>query len=194
MSETAPELRALPKSSSLMPVALLAIVGLVVLGGVLLDRAGYFQRDHRKMAPDVTFYARDGKPVHLTDYRGKVVLLNFWATWCAPCVAEAPSLAALSDELKRTLPDVVILAPALDDSGFKAIDPFVEKLHIETLAVVHDKKKEAFEFGTRKLPETWLISRDGEILERFVGEVDWAHPDIMKLLEKVAANQPETKT
>jgi len=136
VSETAPELRALPKSSSLMPVALLAIVGLVVLGGVLLDRAGYFQRDHRKMAPDVTFYARDGKPVHLTDYRGKVVLLNFWATWCAPCVAEAPSLAALSDELKRTLPDVVILAPALDDSGFKAIDPFVEKLHIETLADV----------------------------------------------------------
>lgn len=189
MSETVPAPRELPASSRMMPMAILAVVGAVVLGGVALDQAGYFQRDHRKMAPDVTFYARDGKPVHLEDYRGKVVLLNFWATWCAPCVAEAPSLAALSDELKRSLPEVVILAPALDEQGFKAIDPFVEKLRIQSLAVVHDKKKEAFEFGTRKLPETWLISRDGEILERFVGEVDWTHPDIMKLLQKVAAQK-----
>lgn len=188
MSEIAPAPapKALPQSSSIFPIAMLALVGVIVLGGIVLDRMGYFQRDLRKMAPDVTFYDRDGGAVRLADYRGKVVLLNFWATWCGPCVVEAPSLAALSDELKRKLPDVVILAPALDDKGFKATDPFVAKLHLESLAVFHDKKKEAFKFGTRKLPETWLISRDGEILDRFVGEVDWSDPQIYALLEKVA--------
>jgi thiol-disulfide isomerase/thioredoxin len=194
MSETASpaEPRSLSRSSSIAPIAILAAIGVVVLVGIGLDQAGVWGGPKKRMAPDVTFYDRGGKPVSLSDYRGKVVLLNFWATWCGPCVEEAPSLDALSRHLASALPEVVILAPALDDEGFKAIDPFVEKLKLGSLAVVHDKKKEAFKFGTRKLPETWLLSRDGEILERFVGSIDYSSPEMFALLEKVAKQGPDS--
>ena len=186
--------RSLSRSSSIAPIAILAVIGLVVLGGIALDQSGVWGSGPKKRyAPDVTFYDRGGKPVELSDYEGKVVLLNFWATWCGPCVDEAPSLDALARHLASDLPDVVILAPALDDEGFEAIDPFVEKLDLGSLAVVHDKEKEAFKFGTRKLPETWLISREGEILERFVGSIDWSSPDVFAMLEKVAKRGPADK-
>ena len=170
--------------------AVLAVVGLLA-AGIVLDRM-YFRKHGPKkhMAPEVTFYDRGGKPVSLEDYRGKVVLLNFWATWCGPCVEEAPSLDSLSAQLKRELPDVVVLAPALDDEGFEAVDPFVEKLNLSSITIVHDKDREAFKFGTRKLPETWLIARDGEIVERFVGAYDWTRPEIFELLKKVAEEGP----
>jgi hypothetical protein len=93
--------------------------------------------------------------------------------------------------LKVEMPDVVVLAPALDDEGFQAVDPFVEKLRLTSLDVVHDKKKDAFKFGTRKLPETWLLSREGEIIERFVGSLDWSRPEVYKMLQRVAKEGPE---
>ena len=181
----------LPRAKSLAPVLALALIGVLVLSGVLLDQFYFKNQPRKRLAPDVTFYDRNGGEVTLESFRGKVVLLNFWATWCAPCIDEAPSLDRLAATLQRDLPDVVVLAPALDDEGFKAVDPFLQKLRLESLQVVHDKKRGAHEFGTKKLPETWLIARDGEILERFVGARDWTNPDIYKLLEKAAKDGPE---
>lgn len=178
--------RALDPSVRWRTLAVLVVVGLLALG-IALDRTVFRGSGPKKrMAPEVTFYDRAGAPVRLSDYQGKVVLLNFWATWCGPCVDEAPSLDALAGQLRRELPDVVVLAPALDDEGFQAVDPFVSRLKLSSLAVLHDKKKEAFKFGTRKLPETWLIARDGEIVERFVGAWNWEKPEIYALLERVA--------
>lgn len=193
MSESVPaNERALPPSSRVMPLAILAVIGLVVIGGVVLDQSGVWgSGPKRRVAPDATFYDHDGKPVRLSDYHGKIVLLNFWATWCGPCIEEAPSLDALAARLRNDLPDVVVLAPALDDEGFPAIDPFVEKLRLSNLTVVHDKKKDAFKFGTRKLPETWLISREGEIIERFVGALDWSRPEVFGMLQRVEQLGPE---
>lgn len=192
----------LPAKNRVLPLAIFALIGVIVLLGIAVDQNAGGLRDslvkagvwgpRKRVAPDVVFYDRAGKRVALEDFRGKVVLLNFWATWCGPCIDEAPSLDWLAGELKRDLPDVVVLAPALDDQGFTAIDPFVEKLKLDQMVIVHDKDRGAWEFGTRKLPETWLIGRDGEIVERFVGALDWSRPEVRKLLEQVATRGPES--
>ena len=195
----------LPAKNRVLPLVIFAAIGVLVLGGIAVDQNVGGVRDaltkagvwgpRKRYAPDVAFYARDGKRVALEDFRGKVVLLNFWATWCGPCIEEAPSLDWLAGEMKREMPDdVVILAPALDDQGFTAIDPFVEKLALDQMVIVHDKDRGAWEFGTRKLPETWLISRDGEILERFVGALDWSRPEVRKMLETVAKKEREPRS
>ncbi|HVO31058.1 MAG TPA: TlpA disulfide reductase family protein, partial [bacterium] len=133
------------------------------------------------------------KPVRLADYRGKIVLMNFFATWCGPCVEETPSFDRLAARLKKDRPDIAILAASLDDDGWTSVDPFLAKMHAGSLPVVLDATPagggryavgtQAAKFKTFKLPETWVISRDGRILKRFIGAQDWDDPQLIPYLE-----------
>ncbi len=170
-------------------LAVLAVCGLLALG-LVLERTVFRDRaPSRRAAPEAIFLNRQGRPVALSDYRGKVVLLNFWATWCPPCVEEVPSLERLAAELKRSAPGVEVIAPALDDQGFSVIDPFVKRMGVQSFTVLHDRNKHAFRFGTRKLPETWLIGPDGEILDRFVGPREWDDPRFVAMLTKASRSR-----
>ena len=130
-----------------------------------------------KPAPDFT--VSDGHTsVHLASYRGQVVLLNFWATWCGPCVQEMPSLL----QLHHQLPGVTILAVSVDEDA-DAYQRFVERRHIDLITVRDPQEKAAGLFHTDMWPETYVIDRQGVIRRKFIGAQDWNSPEIINYLK-----------
>jgi len=122
-------------------------------------------------APALVFTTRDGVQKHLADFKGKLVLVNLWATWCAPCVEEMPSL----DRLQAKLGDkLTILAISEDRQGEKVVSPFLAKIGIQHLAIFLDPKSAATnEFGAQGLPTSYLIARDGTIVGKEEGGATW---------------------
>jgi cytochrome c biogenesis protein CcmG, thiol:disulfide interchange protein DsbE len=131
-----------------------------------------------KAAPDFTVQDADRK-VTLSEFRGQVVVLNFWATWCPPCVEEVPSLV----EMQRRLKDkgVTVLAVSVDEDE-NAYKEFL-KVHGVNLVTVRDPaRKTTALYGTLKFPETYVIDRDGVMRRKFIGAVDWTDPEITQFL------------
>jgi thiol-disulfide isomerase/thioredoxin len=122
-------------------------------------------------APELGFTTRDGTPRRLADFRGRMVLVNLWATWCGPCVEEMPSLDRLQAQLGQGL---TVLAISEDRPGESAVAPFLEKLAVPHLAVFLDPANGAIKaFGVKGLPTSFLISRDGRILAMLEGATEW---------------------
>jgi thiol-disulfide isomerase/thioredoxin len=133
-------------------------------------------------APPETFAALDGTRVRLADFKGRVVLVNFWATWCAPCIFEMPSL----DRLQAALGDrgLAVLAVSIDRGGVKVIRPFAKRLGLEHLGLYHDDKGALFQaFGVTGLPTTFLIDRRGRIVGAYPGAAEWDGPEARALIE-----------
>ena len=133
-------------------------------------------------APPETFAALDGTRVRLADFKGRVVLVNFWATWCAPCIFEMPSL----DRLQAALGDrgLAVLAVSIDRGGAKVIRPFAKRLGLEHLGLYHDDKGALFKaFGVTGLPTTFLIDRRGRIVGAYPGPAEWDGPEARALIE-----------
>ena len=131
------------------------------------------------IAPDFT--VADGtSSVHLASLRGRVVVLNFWATWCPPCVEELPSLLALQQRMPQV--DVVAISIDEDDSIYHKflID------HNVTLRTVRDTAQSSNAlYGTYKLPETYVIDRKGILRRKFIGAQQWTSPEILDYLAKL---------
>ena len=130
-------------------------------------------------APDFT--VNDGtSSIHLANYRGQVVLLNFWASWCEPCVVELPSLL----ELHREMPSLAILAVSIDgDPG--AYSTFLVRRHVDLITVRDPSQSAAKLFRTEMWPETYVIDRKGVIRRKFVGPQDWTSPEIRSFLKSL---------
>jgi cytochrome c biogenesis protein CcmG, thiol:disulfide interchange protein DsbE len=132
-----------------------------------------------KPAPDFT--VSDGATsVHLAGYRGRVVLLNFWATWCAPCVAEMPSLL----QLHRDNPDIAIIAVSVDEDA-DAYKQFLERRHIDLITVRDPGESAPKLFRSEQWPETYVIDRAGVIRRKFIGAQDWSSPEIRAYLKSL---------
>jgi thiol-disulfide isomerase/thioredoxin len=128
-------------------------------------------------APDFT--VSDGtRTVHLASYRGHPVLLNFWASWCEPCVIELPSLL----QLHRDQPNLVILAVSIDEDP-DAYTQFIKQRHIDLITVRDPGKTTPTLFHTDMWPETYAIDRHGVIRRKFVGAQDWSSPEIRTFLK-----------
>jgi peroxiredoxin len=131
-------------------------------------------------APDFTV-KDDARSVSLHDLKGKIVLLNFWATWCPPCVEEMPSLVALQGKMKDK---VTVLAISVDvDEG--AYKKFLKDHGVDLLTVRDPDEKSNTLYGTFKYPETYVIDRDGVVRRKFIGPVDWTSPEIIQYLSKL---------
>jgi peroxiredoxin len=128
-------------------------------------------------APDFTV-TDDTTTVHLASYRGHVVLLNFWASWCAPCVAELPSLL----EFHREHPEIQIVAVSIDEDE-TAYRRFLAQRHVDFLTVWDPHESASNKYGTTGWPETFLIDRTGNIRRRFIGQTDWNDPEIARYLK-----------
>jgi thiol-disulfide isomerase/thioredoxin len=127
--------------------------------------------DPPQPAPALRFTGRDGATKTLADFRGRLVLVNFWATWCAPCRAEMPSLDRLQAKLG---PRLKVLAISEDRRGADAVDPFLARMKLGALAVYLDSSNDALQaFNLRGLPTSVLIDRDGRMVWRVEGAVDW---------------------
>lgn len=131
-------------------------------------------------APDFT--VSDGqKTVRLSELRGKPVLLNFWATWCPPCVQETPALVALQQQLGDK---VVILAVSMDEDA-DAYKAFTAKRMPGLLTVRDPDKKSSALYGTFAYPESFLIDKDGKIQRKFIGAVEWTSPEMIEYFKKL---------
>lgn len=132
-------------------------------------------------APDFTVQDADTK-VTLTQYRGQVVVLNFWATWCPPCIEEMPSLVEMQRRMKAKGITVLAISIDVDDNAYHR---FI-KDHAANLLTVRDpEEKTANLYGTHGWPETYIIDRNGVMRRKFIGAVDWTAPDITNFLSKL---------
>ncbi len=125
-------------------------------------------------APNFTLPDLDGKMVSLADYKGKVVLLNIWATWCPPCVDEMPSMEKLYQELKGE--SFEILAVSIDVSGTKAVLPFMIENKLSFPALTDSKGDIKSLYQTTGVPESFIIDEEGIIVEKVIGPRDWVSP------------------
>ena len=132
-------------------------------------------------APD--FSVQDsGSTVALHDLKGKVVVLNFWATWCPPCVEEMPSLIRMQSELKDKGVTVLAVSLDVDENAYKK---FLKDHGVELLAVRDASQKSNALYGTFKFPETYIIDRQGKVRRKFIGPVDWTQPEIVSYLSRM---------
>jgi len=132
-------------------------------------------------APDFTVQDADRK-VEIRDFRGKIVLLNFWATWCAPCVEEMPSLMQLQQRMKDKGVTVVAVSVDVDSDAYHS---FLKDHNIDLLTVRDPDQKANNLYGTFKFPETYIIDRNGIVRRKFIGAVDWSQPEIVDFLTKL---------
>lgn len=131
----------------------------------------------QSLAADFTLRDLDGKLHKLSDYRGKVVFLNFWATWCPPCRAEIPSMERLNEVLGSK--DFVMLAVNTDEE-VKDLEAFVKETpHNFTVLSDADGKIQKL-YRVDKFPETFVIDRQGRIVEHIVGARDWSSTEALK--------------
>jgi thiol-disulfide isomerase/thioredoxin len=153
--------------------------------GLAAETLGEFTPlDVPRPAPDVSFSTRDGETLRLRDFRGHVVLVNLWATWCAPCVQEMPSLDRLQAKLGD---DLTILAISEDRRGAAAVDPFMTRVGLKSLATYLDPDTKATHaFGVDALPTSFLIDRDGRILGYLEGGAQWDSAAMVALLRRYA--------
>ena len=132
-------------------------------------------------APDFTVQDSD-RSVTLSRYRGQVVVLNFWATWCPPCVEEMPSLVEMQRRMKPK--GVTVIAVSMDvDQG--AYNQFIKDHNVNLLTVRDPNQKSNTLYGTSKFPETYIIDRNGVMRRKFIGAVDWSTPEITDFLSKL---------
>jgi len=138
---------------------------------------GNHPKEIGKAAPDFT--VSDGRTsIHLANYRGQVVLLNFWASWCAPCIEELPSLL----EFHREHPEYPILAVSIDEDE-QAYRRFLVQRHVDFLTVWDPQQSASNKYGATGWPETFIIDRQGKVRRRFIGATDWTDPEIIRYLK-----------
>jgi len=160
-------------------------------GGVSRDLAtgtlaAFLVHPQPKPLPDIAFQDGTGKPLKLSDWKGRVVLINLWATWCAPCRKEMPDLAALQKELGSELFEVVAIS--VDRKGAEASSAFLKetgagnlKLYVEpTTRIVGDLQSAG-------LPATILVDRQGREIGRLLGPAHWAAPEAVALVKAALA-------
>jgi peroxiredoxin len=156
-------------------------------GVVWLQSSKYEPLTVGMAAPDFSLPDMNGQTRRLSDYRGKVVLLNFWATWCKPCKEEMPSMETLWDNFKSE--DFVMLAISMDRvTTKKDIPPFVESMRLTFPILTDSWGQTDKKYKLMGVPETYIIDRNGMLREKVIGPRDWTLPDsvttIVQLLQK----------
>ena len=136
--------------------------------------------------PEVEFTDLEGGTHRLSDWKGKVVLLNFWATWCAPCREEMPSLDAL--QAQRGGDDFAVLTIASGRNPPPAIRKFMDETGVKNLPVLTDERMAlARAMGVMAMPVTILIDAEGNEVARMIGDADWSSPAALSVVDQLRA-------
>jgi len=167
--------RALGRKGQTQGVLALALCGLLATACDRGSRPAHIGSS----APE--FAVSDGtQTVDLANLRGHVVVLNFWATWCVPCIDELPSLV----ELQRRMPQVTVVAISGDEDA-EAYRKFLADNHVNFVTVRDPSSRVPKVYGTIKIPETYVIDRQGVLRRKFVSAQNWTSPEIVDYLGKL---------
>jgi len=118
----------------------------------------------------------------LNQFKGQVVVLNFWATWCPPCVEEMPSLVEMQRRMKAKGVTVVAVSIDVDQNAYKL---FLKQHGVDLLTVRDPQQKIPNLYGTHGWPETFIIDRNGVMRRKFIGAVDWTDPEVTDFLSRM---------
>ena len=141
-------------------------------------------RDEPMPRVDESFRDLYGNKVRLADYAGKVVLVNFWATWCAPCRHEMPAIDRLAGALSG--PDFAVIPMSLDRAGVERAQAFLDEILVENLEVMHDRSGDFRRMaGVPGLPVTLILDRRGREIARLIGDAEWDSPEAQALIRRI---------
>jgi len=158
---------------------------IATLGFILLSLSGCYSgtRPPRigSAAPDFTVHDAD-RTVTLSQLKGQIVVLNFWATWCPPCIEEMPSLVQMQQRMKTKGVTVLAVSVDVDQDNYQR---FLKDHNVNLLSVRDADQKSNALYGTFKFPETYVIDRNGVVRRKFIGAVDWTEPDVIEYLGKL---------
>lgn len=169
----------------ILAIALLTVTSLVAAANVPKDVGpqGFLIWESPRALPDLSFKDDQGNALNLSNFEGKVVLLNVWATWCGPCREEMPTLDSVQEELGG--PDFEVIALSIDRQ-VEAVDAFFQEIDIKHLRKYIDESTMAgTELGAVGVPTTVLIDRHGEEIGRLVGATEWDSPEMIGFLKRV---------
>ena len=139
--------------------------------------------------PNFTLKQNNGQLVSLQEYRGKVVVLNFWASWCGPCVEELPSLQKFAERYNGK--GVQVIGVSLDEDA-NAYMKFLTDHEVNFMTMRDPTHNIAETYGTYKLPETYIISAKGTLLNKVIGETDWTSQEMTSYFDSILPGQEVT--
>jgi cytochrome c biogenesis protein CcmG/thiol:disulfide interchange protein DsbE len=133
-------------------------------------------------APEFSIKADNGRTVSARDFGGKLLILNFWATWCEPCVQEVPSLNMLQRQLASK--GLVVLGVS-EDKDPKAYQDFLNRFHVTYMTARDPGVSIKPKYGTVQIPESYLIDTNGRVVEKIVGEANWSSEQMMQHVQSL---------
>ena len=139
--------------------------------------------DIGERAPDFTLPALTQGSLSLHDFGRQVVVLNFWATWCPPCVEETPGLEKFAEQMR--LQGVTVMGVSVDQDG-AALQTFAAEQHLSFPILRDPDRSIAHRYGTFQFPETYIIDQDGRVAEKLIGPMDWQDPRIVTFVQELA--------
>ncbi len=170
-------------------IAFAVIVLSVVAAGLVLFSTGRQPKliHTGDAAPDFRLPALDGRSVSLSELRGKVVMIHFWATWCPPCVEEMPSI----DRLSRSFvgQDFEVLAVSVDEGGEAVVKAFLQRNGLALPVLLNADRSVAGSYGTFKFPETYLVDRSGIVRHKVIGATNWDDPEAVRMIRDLLAKK-----
>ena len=182
-------------------LARIAIISVLLIGLIILscgrkdppgNKAGEVKKNREgtsdaKIAPDFTLKNLQGKEVGLKEFRGKVVLLNFWATWCSPCRVEIPSMVELYSKYKGR--GLEIIGVNLDQLGKSEVEKFSREHKMNFPVLLNPSGNVASLYGVRAIPTTFFLDRNGKISGKISGAVDWTAEENLSRIDSLLASQ-----
>ena len=135
--------------------------------------------------PDFSFPDLKGKMIQLSNYKGKVVLLNIWASWCIPCLDEMPSLESLYKKLKKNKENFEIIAVSIDALGADVVNKFIKKYQISFPVALDPRHKIKKLYSAKGVPETFVIDSKGILVQKIVGPRKWDDNKTIEFFRKL---------
>lgn len=169
-----------PKSDRLFQIAIGVLLGVLI--GVVADATSEKITEVGDTAPSFTVVTDDGQRLTRSEFGGRLLVLNFWATWCLPCVEELPSLNAFQKELASS--GVVVLGVSVDRNE-RAYRQFLRRAGVSFRTSRDPEAEISSRYGTYKYPETYVIDRNGKVVQKHIGPRDWMDPGLLAQIRRL---------
>jgi peroxiredoxin len=163
---------------------LVLCISLFIIGYIVKDRKGekkVITKGDR--APEFRLPALDGRFVSLSDFKGKILMVHFWATWCPPCVEEMPTLDGLYDTLRGS--GFELIAVSVDEAGTDVVTAFMKKNRLNVPVLMDPDKTISGLYGTYRFPESYIVDRNGIVRYKAIGPRDWGKPANRKIVQDI---------